>query len=84
MNTLTIEFEDSSMVSVIRNLIKSMKGVHIVSTMRDKDLAEHSEKQKDARYKISPKIKALEVGTSLPDDISDDYKQEMAEIKTKA
>lgn len=34
-------------------------------------------------YRISPRIKALEMGFSFPEDISDDYKQELNAIRAK-
>ena len=32
----------------------------------------------DRRYRISPAIKAMETGISIPDSISDNYKKEIA------
>ena len=37
----------------------------------------------DRRYRISPAIKAMEAGISIPDSISDNYKKESVEIRTK-
>ena len=37
----------------------------------------------DRRYRISPAIKAMETGISIPDNISDNYKKEIGEIRTK-
>lgn len=83
MDTLTIAFDDRNMMSVIKSLINSMNGVHIVSAKPIADTTDMTALQEDYRYKISPRIKAMEVGSSLPEDISSDYKKEMNEIKVR-
>lgn len=82
MDTMTIAFEDKNMISVIKNLINAMKGVSII-TSPNVDLIKQHSAVKSNRYRISPKIKAMESGYSLPDDISDNYKKEIGEFKTK-
>ena len=84
MDTLTIAFDDRNLVSVIKQLVKSMSGVRIVqhtySNVKQENLASVSS---DRRYRISPAIKAMETGISIPDNISDNYKKEIVEIRTK-
>lgn len=82
MYTMTIAFEDKNMISVIKNLINAMKSVSIITSPNVDLIKQHSAEKSD-RYKISPKIKAMESGYSLPDDISDNYKKEIDEFKTK-
>lgn len=82
MDTMTIAFEDRNMISVIKNLIDSMKGVSILSSP-DVHFYTQRSVAKDTRYRISATIKAMESGYSLPDDLSDDYKKEMGEFKIK-
>ncbi len=83
MNTMTIAFEDRNMMSVIRNLINSMKGVRIVASSADTATAGERAAAGSGRYRISPKIRAMESGYSLPDDLSDDYKKEIGDFKAK-
>lgn len=78
MDTLTIAFDDRNLVSVIKQLVKSMSGVRIVqhtcSNVKQENQASVSS---DRRYRISPAIKAMETGISIPDSISDNYKKEI-------
>lgn len=83
MDTMTIAFEDRNMISVIKNLINAMKGVSIIAHS-DVDTTRQHPVAKTDRYRISPKIKAMESGYSLPDDISDNYKKEISEFKAKS
>lgn len=82
MDTMTIVFDDMNMVSVIRSLINSMNGVRIIPSETKAEIKKHSV-DSSSKYKISPLIKAMETGFHLPDDISDDYKKEIGEIRTK-
>lgn len=81
MDTLTIAFEDKRMISVMKELVNSMKGVSIVSSMPEVMLKKQDSVADNAKYKISPVIKAMETGFSLPDTISDDYKKEINELR---
>lgn len=83
MDTMTIAFDDSNMVSVIRSLINSMNGVRIIPSKTQAETKKHSVDLNSRKYKISPLIKAMETGFHLPDNISDDYKKEIGEIRTK-
>ena len=78
MDTLTIAFDDRNLVSVIKQLVKSMSSVRIVqhtcSNVKQENQASVSS---DRRYRISPAIKAMETGISIPDSISDNYKKEI-------
>ena len=38
---------------------------------------------KKNKYRISPLIKSMETGFQVSEDISDDYKKEIGEIRTK-
>ena len=38
---------------------------------------------KKNKYRISPLIKSMETGIKVSEDISDDYKKEIGEIRTK-
>ena len=84
MDTLTIAFDDRNLVSVIKELVKSMSGVRIVQqTYSNVKQEEMTSVSADSRYRISPAIKAMETGISIPDNISDNYKKEIGEIRTK-
>lgn len=82
METMTLCFEDKKMIDYFQRLIKSMKGVSILrdSSREAKDILPDAA---TSLYRVSPRIKALETGFSLPDDFSDDYKQELNEIRSK-
>ena len=58
MDTLTIAFDDRNLVSVIKQLVKSMSGVRIVqhtcSNVKQENQASVSS---DRRYRISPAYK---------------------------
>lgn len=83
MDTMTIAFDDMNMVSVIRNLINSMNGVRIIPSETKAETKKHTVDTNNGKYKISPLIKAMETGFHLPDDISDNYKKEIGETRTK-
>lgn len=83
MDTMTIAFDDRNMVSVIRNLINSMQGVRIIHSETKANIDETSVESNSKKYKISPLIKAMETGFHLSEDISDDYKKEIGEIRAK-
>ena len=83
MDTMTIAFDDKNMVSVMRNLINSMKGVRILSSNTNVDESMATVAVDCKKYKISPLIKAMETGFRMPEDISDDYKKEIAEMREK-
>ena len=83
MDTMTIAFQDKTMISVMRSLIDSMRGVTVLRITSDVDVAKQKATVSDSNYQISPRIKAMETGCSLPDDISDNYKHEIAEIRNK-
>lgn len=83
MDTMTIAFDDRNMVSVIRNLINSMNGVRIIHSETKAENKKYAVDLNSRKYKISPLIKELEIGFHLPEDISDDYKKEIGEIRTK-
>lgn len=83
MDTMTIAFQDKTMISVIRNLIDAMQGVTVLRVTSDVDGMKQSAMASDSRYSLSPRIKAMEAGCSLPDTLSDDYKREIAEIRNK-
>ena len=84
MDTLTIVFDDKKLVSVIKNLINSMSGVRIVQqTYSDVKQERKTAESGNSRYRISPAIKAMETGISIPDSISDNYKKETGEIRTQ-
>ena len=78
MDTLTIAFDDRNLVSVIKQLVKSMSGVRIVqhtcSNVKQENQASVSS---DRRYSTSAAIKAMETGISIRDSISDNYKKEI-------
>lgn len=82
METMTLVFEDKELIVYFQGLIKSMKGVSILH-----DSSRGIEKTvpgvASSLYRVSPRIKALETGFSLPVDFSDDYKQELNEIRLK-
>ena len=82
MDTMTIAFEDRKMISVLRQLINSMNGVRIIPS--DTIVEEKSVSvSKVKKYRISPLIKSMETGIKVSEDISDDYKKEIGEIRTK-
>ena len=82
MDTLTIAFDDRNLVSVIKELVKSMSGVRIVQqTYSNVKQEKMTSVSADSRYRISPATKAMETGISIPDDISDNYKKEIGEIR---
>lgn len=84
MDTLTIAFDDRNLISVIKELVNSMNGVRIVQhTYSDVKQEKHDSVSVDSRYRISPMIKAMETGISIPDSISDNYKKEIGEIRTQ-
>ena len=82
MDTMTIAFDDRKMISVLRQLINSMNGVRIIPS--DTIVEEKSVSvSKVKKYRISPLIKSMETGIKVSEDISDDYKKEIGEIRTK-
>ena len=81
METLTIAFEDKKLISVIKDLVNSMKGVSIVQPKTDIKQTKQDTVSAGGRYRIAPAIKAMESGHSLPDSISDNYKQEIKEMR---
>lgn len=84
MDTLTIAFDDRNLVTVMKELVKSMSGVRIVQqTYSNVKQEKQASVSSDSRYRISPAIKAMETGISIPDSISDNYKKEIGEIRTK-
>ena len=76
--------EENKDFCLYKQLVKSMNGVRIVqhtySNVKQENQASVSS---DRRYRISPAIKAMETGISIPDSISDNYKKEIVEIRTK-
>ena len=76
--------EENKDFYLYKQLVKSMNGVRIVqhtySNVKQENQASVSS---DRRYRISPAIKAMETGISIPDSISDNYKKEIVEIRTK-
>ena len=84
MDTLTIAFDDRKLLSVIKELVNSMSGVRIVQhTHSDAKQEKQVSVSVNSRYRISPIIKAMETGVSIPDSISDNYKNEIGEIRTQ-
>ena len=83
MDTMTIAFQDKTMISVMRSLIDSMRGVTVLRITSDVDAAKQKAIASDCNYQLSPRIKSMETGCSLPDDVSDNYKCEIAEIRNK-
>lgn len=85
MNTMTIAVEDKGMMNVIWKVLTSIKGVSVLSTsVKDEKLSqEQTASSSRQRFYISPRIKALETGFSLPSDFSDDYKKELAYVREK-
>lgn len=82
MDTMTIAFDDRKMISVLRQLINSMNGVRIIPS--DTIVEEKSVSvSKVKKYRISPLIKSMETGIKVSEDISDDYKKEIGEIRAK-
>ena len=76
--------EENKDFYLYKQLVKSMNGVRIVqhtySNVKQENQASVSS---DRRYRISPAIKAMETGISISDNISDNYKKEIGEIRTK-
>ena len=67
---------------LVQQLINSMNGVRIIPS--DKTVEEKSvDVSKVNKYRISPLIKSMETGIKVSEDISDDYKKEIGEIRTK-
>ena len=67
---------------LVQQLINSMNGVRIIPS--DKTVEEKSvDVSKVNKYRISPLIKSMETGIQVSEDISDDYKKEIGEIRTK-
>ena len=65
-----------------KQLINSMNGVRIIPS--DKTVEEKSvDVSKVNKYRISQLIKSMETGIQVSEDISDDYKKEIGEIRTK-
>ena len=84
METLTIAFDDRKLLSVIKELVNSMSGVRIVQhTHSEAKQEKQVSVSVNSRYRISPIIKAMETGVSIPDSISDNYKKEIGEIRTQ-
>ena len=84
METLTIAFDDRKLLSVIKELVNSMSGVRIVQhTHSEAKQEKQVSVSVNSRYRISPIIKAMETGVSIPDSISDNYKNEIGEIRTQ-
>ena len=71
--------EENKDFYLYKQLVKSMNGVRIVqhtySNVKQENQASVSS---DRRYRISPAIKAMETGLSIPDSISDNYRKEIA------
>lgn len=82
---MTIAIEDKSMMNVIRKVLTSMKGVSVLSTSTktDEQVLSQEVSEPAPAFHISPRIKALETGFSLPSELSDDYKKELSEIREK-
>lgn len=85
MNTMTIAIEDKGMMNVIWKVLTSIKGVSVLSTSEKDEKLSQTQTASSSRqgFYISPRIKALETGFSLPADFSDDYKKELADVREK-
>ena len=83
MDTMTIAFDDRKMISVLRQLINSMNGVRIIPSDTIVEEEKSVSVSKVKKYRISPLIKSMETGIQVSEDISDDYKKEIGEIRTK-
>ena len=76
--------EENKDFCLYKQLVKSMNGVRIVQhTYSNVKQENQTSVSSDRRYRISPAIKAMEAGISIPDSISDNYKKEIVEIRTK-
>ena len=83
MDTMTIAFDDRKMISVLRQLINSMNGVRIIPSGTTIEEEKSVSVSKVKKYRISPLIKSMETGIKVSEDISDDYKKEIGEIRAK-
>ena len=83
MDTMTIAFDDRKMISVLRQLINSMNGVRIIPSDTIVEEEKSVSVSKVKKYRISPLIKSMETGIKVSEDISDDYKKEIGEIRAK-
>lgn len=80
MTTITIEIEDRSMIAALHKLLGSIKGIKILHESFTKE-AQEITAEPTCTYRVSPRIKALETGFVLPDDLSNDYKKELRDFK---
>lgn len=83
MDTMTIAFDDKNMISVLRQLINSLNGVRIIPSDTTVEEEKSIAVSKVKKYRISPFIKSMETGIKVSEDISDNYKKEIGEIRTK-
>lgn len=83
MDTMTIAFDDRKMISVLRQLIDSMNGVRIIPSDKEEAVKKTVSESKSRKYRISPLIKSMETGFHLSEEISDDYKKEIGDIRVK-
>ena len=83
METMTIAFDDRNMISVLKQLINSMNGVRIIPSGTTIEEEKSVSVSKVKKYRISTLIKSMETGIQVSEDISDDYKKAIGEIRTK-
>ena len=83
MDTKTIAFEDRKMIPVLRQLFNSVNGVRIIPSDTTIEEEKSVAVSKVKKYRISPLIKSMETGIKVSEDISDDYKKEIGEIRAK-
>ena len=89
MNTISIRTEIyNNAVVYARNhnvSVDTLVERFIISLLKEStsDATLDNVASKKVRYKISPKVKALEMGFVCPDTLSVDYKKEIKEDKTE-
>lgn len=86
MNTYTINIEPSiydraAQYAEAHNVSVQQLAEQYLASLIALAPTTHEQDKPSCRYKISPKIKALECGFKAPADLSEDYKEEISQYR---
>lgn len=87
MNPSTITIEPSILAGAERyakahnTSVRQLAERYLASLMLLVPPTNTHDNERKGRYKISPKVKALECGFVAPTDLSEDYKKELSEYR---
>lgn len=83
---LIVDVENAALLDKLKNTIKKMQGVGKIVVAKKQTKAtvfEETHSQASNLYEISPRLKALEGDFVCPQDMSFDYKKEIAKIRAE-